>query len=1333
MVMNTSLKIIEDYTKLKNLQIKHAPFEKIELGFGKLVGAEKEESDEDFSILEFTIDKQIIDRLNRSSAPTLIEIADKEYECSILDLGETDLSIAVQNYEDKTNRKHKAKFLVDMSFIFKKQKQVLEELNNDEHKKLRALLFENCETKGGGQIKCTYENEHLNEFQKKAISYATGVKDIFLIWGPPGTGKTTIVPEIIKNYFDHCINGEKKQTILVCGWTNTSVDNIVKKLHIKGTKKVIRFGKGTTLGKKQYGNILYNFQEKKCIEKIDKKYSLKLKPFKAIKDRISYKIKEISKEITEIKSLISKLKTQRDDVLKELDGQINSKYLEINNLNESLKSIFERKILESEIQIKTHKNELSDLNCEYEDSLKHIGELTASIKKYELSIHNLEKNINKLGREIAEYVVISNFIERYRVFISQINSDIKDLNESLKLVFETKILDSEIQIKTHKSELSDLSVEYENTLKQIEKLIVSIKKHENTIDNLDQKSNKLEHEAIEYLDILDFVENYILFITQNKLKFYFYRKGLYSPLQLDEIKQNGLHKKDYDSVCLYKKDIEQKLVKLYSEKDNLLINKSSARSSKAELKIHLHKMKRENKALKMKCDDQKQEIKNESDKSDVLFKISSVLKSIQLDKILNLNETIRLIEVEKFKGRLSYLQKDITFIQTEIGDDESKFPSVFLKNTVQMQSLNSAISTFNKEFEAVEHSIVFLGIDEKIDSEYIEQSLIKLNSEKDEIFTNKIDVSVLKDDVEKKMHAAQNEYAGLKIKCNSQKQEIDKEIEKSKVFVNNILAVEDIQLEKVPNLNTNYCLIEVEKFKEHLLHLQNEIVQIRNKRHENDSKFNSKSQKKNVEIKGLENSISSFDGELKLIKMKTASVNANKESEIENIMSFILGQYDVIATTILETSKIFNKLSFDLTIMDEAGAVEVANALIPMVESKKIILLGDHKQLPPIINENKHITPFLNEHTDLRKSIFQLLSDKVKHNENCIVMLQEQYRMSKDIADFVSTLFYEGKLKTSKDIVSDLNDGLDEVIGAKPQLFWFLREYWNEKINSSYRCRLEVELIKNVVANFKKAYGDHICDDIAVITPFAGQSKLIKDEIPEIDCGTVHKYQGQENKIIIFSPAKSSQFGPAFTGKNGKTLLNVAISRAQQKFIIIGSSELKKLPNYKQLYTHIGRTGFISEELIEDYDPIYKCPICGKVMYSPRYEFCNECGDIKKLQNRKFNEKKVYKCIDGDMVRSNGEVRIDDWLSENKIEHICEQKLPIPNLLLYCDWYLPKYDVYIEFWGSIHSIDEGARRRYKENLYKKNDLKLISIENDALINLNDRLNHEIGKLKIFSS
>lgn len=68
--------------------------------------------------------------------------------------------------------------------------------------------------------------------------------------------------------------------------------------------------------------------------------------------------------------------------------------------------------------------------------------------------------------------------------------------------------------------------------------------------------------------------------------------------------------------------------------------------------------------------------------------------------------------------------------------------------------------------------------------------------------------------------------------------------------------------------------------------------------------------------------------------------------------------------------------------------------------------------------------------------------------------------------------------------------------------------------------------------------------------------------------------------------------------------------------------------------------------------------------------------------------------------------------------------------VLYCDWYLPKYNAYVEFWGRVHEADEGTHRKYKEKLYKENGLKLINIEDKDLGNLNEILTVKFGKLKV---
>jgi len=379
--MTDSLKKIDDYIEFKNLQINHTPFEKIEIGFGKHVELNENkiggnEVNENFTMFKFTIDKQIFERLNRSIRPNLIEIAEKKYECYILDLDRNYLVAMVKNYDDNTNINHKARFLLDMSFIFKKQKDALEYLKINQKQYLRDLVFGDAKIKGGEQIECIYENKRLNESQKKAISYATGVKDIYLIWGPPGTGKTTIVPEIIRNYFKCCISGGKKQIIIVCGWTNTAIDNIVQKLcdennnGDKNAKNVIRYGSGTTLDNEKYEDILYVSHEKRCIDEIEGKYGTELTELNSKNDKIYQKIKDSDNQIVNLEKQISELKEQSDVAIEDIEHQIN---LDIKKLNASLKSFFEKEISEGQKQIELYTNELANLlNSQMTDRSLHF-------------------------------------------------------------------------------------------------------------------------------------------------------------------------------------------------------------------------------------------------------------------------------------------------------------------------------------------------------------------------------------------------------------------------------------------------------------------------------------------------------------------------------------------------------------------------------------------------------------------------------------------------------------------------------------------------------------------------------------------------------------------------------------------------------------------------------------------------------------------------------------------------------------------------------------------------------------------------------------------------
>ena len=102
-----------------------------------------------------------------------------------------------------------------------------------------------------------------------------------------------------------------------------------------------------------------------------------------------------------------------------------------------------------------------------------------------------------------------------------------------------------------------------------------------------------------------------------------------------------------------------------------------------------------------------------------------------------------------------------------------------------------------------------------------------------------------------------------------------------------------------------------------------------------------------------------------------------------------------------------------------------------------------------------------------------------------------------------------------------------------------------------------------------------------------------------------------------------------------------------------------------------------------------------------------------------------FKCLDGHVVRSKGELVIDNHLYRLGIEHEYENTIRIRGMPIKYDWYLPKYKVYIEYWG-YHGKDYTQRKEEKLNLYRKGKLKLISIEDIMLKDIYTNLKKELN-------
>lgn len=109
--------------------------------------------------------------------------------------------------------------------------------------------------------------------------------------------------------------------------------------------------------------------------------------------------------------------------------------------------------------------------------------------------------------------------------------------------------------------------------------------------------------------------------------------------------------------------------------------------------------------------------------------------------------------------------------------------------------------------------------------------------------------------------------------------------------------------------------------------------------------------------------------------------------------------------------------------------------------------------------------------------------------------------------------------------------------------------------------------------------------------------------------------------------------------------------------------------------------------------------------------------------------KAEYRTNDGHYVRSRAEVIISNWLFGECIAHAYEKRVPIEEDI-YCDFYIPKGKIYIEFWGYEDDEKYLARKQKKRELYKKYNLNLIEIDNSKINNIDDFLPRELLKFGI---
>ena len=324
----------------------------------------------------------------------------------------------------------------------------------------------------------------------------------------------------------------------------------------------------------------------------------------------------------------------------------------------------------------------------------------------------------------------------------------------------------------------------------------------------------------------------------------------------------------------------------------------------------------------------------------------------------------------------------------------------------------------------------------------------------------------------------------------------------------------------------------------------------------------------NVELEGY-NDLLSWEG-ASTCKENGSALDSIKEqrrqllSKIRERTKYHLCSADIVLSTLqgCGNHKVFNHLPkhyFGCAIIDEAGQVLEPACWLAINKVNRLILSGDHKQLPPTV-----LTRDPRAAGELSVSLMERLSDAYQHNgPSFLHTLNIQHRMNSLISDWSSANFYDNKLVAS-DTVADRKlcdlTGIptDELTSKVLVLYNSTGNKPGESkardgITQSFFNLREAEMTAQLTWNLvNKGISK---SQVAIITPYAAQVECIKRQLggnlgTEISVKSVDGYQGCERDVIILSLVRSNSRGKVgFLSEQKRT--NVAITRARRQFILV--------------------------------------------------------------------------------------------------------------------------------------------------------------------------------------
>ena len=309
-----------------------------------------------------------------------------------------------------------------------------------------------------------------------------------------------------------------------------------------------------------------------------------------------------------------------------------------------------------------------------------------------------------------------------------------------------------------------------------------------------------------------------------------------------------------------------------------------------------------------------------------------------------------------------------------------------------------------------------------------------------------------------------------------------------------------------------------------------------------------------------------------------------RATELEiRINNELFGEARVIACTLVgAANRLLDGQKYGTLFIDEAAQALEAACWIPIRRVSRVILAGDHCQLPPTVKSIAALK------AGLGKTLMERI---VEMKPEVVTLLKMQYRMNDDIMRFSSNYFYDGQVESAPNVkyrgILDLDVAMEWVNPSENSEY---SEYSDKSFKETFIGESfgrinkdEAELTLNTLQQyFERISKQRLLDeriDVGIISPYRAQVQylrrlLMKREFfkpfrRQISINTVDGFQGQERDIIVLSMVRSNDDGQIGFLRDLRRM-NVAITRARMKVIILGDvATLTRHPFYRQLWQYI--------------------------------------------------------------------------------------------------------------------------------------------------------------------